>query len=85
MLSLDNPTKMADSSNNLEIGASIPGNIINILVKEGQEVKEGESLVVIEAMKMETNIIASCDGVVESIFAEEGKQVKTGELLVKLK
>ncbi|WP_252229716.1 pyruvate carboxylase [Clostridium sp. ZBS15] len=85
MLSLDNPTKMVDSSNKLEIGASIPGNIINILVKEGQEVKEGESLVVIEAMKMETNIVASCDGVVESIFAEEGKQVKTGELLVKLK
>lgn len=84
-LSLDNPKKMADSSNKLEIGASIPGNIISILVKEGQEVKEGESLAIIEAMKMETNIVASCDGVVENIFAKEGQQVKTGELLVKLK
>lgn len=71
ILSLDNSTKMADSSNNLEIGASIPGNIINVLVKEGQQVKEGESLVVIEAMKMETNIVASCDGVVESILQKK--------------
>lgn len=78
-------SKIADPSNKLEIGASIPGTIIKILVEEGQEVKEGESLLVVEAMKMETNIIASTNGTVESIFAEEGQQVKTGELLVKLK
>ena len=76
---------MADSSNKLEIGSSIPGTVIKVLVEPGQKVKEGESLIVIEAMKMETNIVASCDGEVEEVLAEEGKQVKSGQLVVKLK
>lgn len=78
-------SKMADQSNKLEIGSSIPGTVIKVLVEPGQKVKEGESLIVIEAMKMETNIVASCDGEVEEVLAEEGKQVKSGQLLVKLK
>ncbi|AOR23532.1 pyruvate carboxylase [Clostridium taeniosporum] len=81
----DSTSKMADPSNKLDIGASIPGNIIKVLIEEGQQVKEGESLVVIEAMKMETNIVASCDGIVEQISVKEGQQVKIGELLIKLK
>ena len=80
-----NTTAMADPDNKMEVGASIPGNVIKVLVEEGQEVKEGESLIVVEAMKMETNVVASVDGIVEQIFAKEGQQVKTGELLVKLK
>ncbi|MBV7276273.1 pyruvate carboxylase [Clostridiaceae bacterium UIB06] len=76
---------MADPDNHMEIGASIPGNIIKVLVKEGDTVKEGDSLIVIEAMKMETNIIATVPGIVESVFAKEGKQAKSGELLIKLK
>ncbi|MFQ9615966.1 MAG: biotin/lipoyl-containing protein, partial [Clostridium butyricum] len=80
-----NTTVMADTDNKMEVGASIPGNVIKVLVQEGQEVKEGESLIVVEAMKMETNVVASVDGTVEKIFAKEGQQVKTGELLVKLK
>lgn len=82
---VDNLSRMADPDNKLEIGASIPGTIIKVLVKEGDSVKEGESLLVIEAMKMETNIVASSTGIIEAVFAEEGKQVKTGELLVKIK
>ena len=81
----DNSTRMADPDNKSEIGASIPGTIIKVLVKDGDEVKEGQSLLVIEAMKMETNIVASSSGVVESILKEEGQQVKTGELLIKIK
>ncbi|MCT8976340.1 pyruvate carboxylase [Clostridium sp. CX1] len=76
---------MADSENSLEIGASIPGNILKILVKEGDTVKEGDSLIVIEAMKMETNIAAAVSGVVETIFVKEGQQAKSGQLLIKLK
>ena len=83
--SQDNISKMADKDNKLEIGASIPGTIIKVLVKEGAEVKEGESLLVIEAMKMETNIVAASTGIIESVLVEEGQQVKTGELLMKLK
>jgi len=78
-------TKMADTENKLEVGASIPGTIIKVLVKEGDSVKEGESLLVIEAMKMETNIVASTTGTVESVLIKEGQQVKTGELLMKIK
>jgi pyruvate carboxylase len=78
-------TKMADPENKLEIGASIPGTIIKVLVKDGDKVKEGESLLVIEAMKMETNIVASSAGTVESVLIQEGQQVKTGELLMKIK
>jgi len=76
---------MADPSDKMEIGASIPGTILKVLVKEGETVKEGQSLIVIEAMKMETNVVASSDGVIETVAAKEGKQVKTGQLLVKLK
>jgi len=81
----DSSSKMANPENRLEIGASIPGTIIKVLVKEGDNVKEGESLLVIEAMKMETNIVASTTGTVESVIIQEGQQVKTGELLMKIK
>ncbi|KZL93355.1 pyruvate carboxylase [Clostridium magnum] len=83
--SYEEETVMADPDNKLEIGASIPGTILKVLVKEGDTVKEGDSLVVIEAMKMETNIVATSNGAVESIFIKEAQQVKTGQLLIKLK
>ncbi|APM37766.1 pyruvate carboxylase [Clostridium kluyveri] len=76
---------MADEDNEKEIGASIPGSVIKVLVKAGDEIEEGQTLIVIEAMKMETNVTASVPGVVEGVFVKEGQRVKTGELLVKLK
>lgn len=79
------PITLADPSNNKEIGASIPGTVAKVLVNVGEEVKENQTLVVIEAMKMETNVTASVAGIVESIAVKEGQQVKTGELLLKLK
>ena len=78
-------TQMADPDNNLEIGAGIPGTVLKVLVTEGEAVKEGQSLVVIEAMKMETNIVASSTGTVETVLIKEGQLVKSGELLVKIK
>lgn len=80
-----NQIKFADPDNVKEIGASIPGTILKVLVKEGEEIKEGQSLIIVEAMKMETNIVASSDGVVDSVFVKEKQQVKTGELLMKMK
>jgi len=78
-------TKMADPDNLKEIGASIPGTVLKVLVSEGEEIKEGQSLLIVEAMKMETNIVASSDGVIDSVFVKELQQVKTGELLIKMK
>ncbi|GLI54867.1 pyruvate carboxylase [Propionigenium maris DSM 9537] len=79
-----NGTLMADSSNDLHIGASIPGSIAKVLVKEGERVEENQTLVIIEAMKMETNITAKKAGVVEKLLVKEGQGVKSGELLVEL-
>lgn len=78
-------TVMADEDNPMEIGANIPGNIIKIMVKEGDVVEDHQQIAVIEAMKMETNIIATANGTVEKIFVKEGQQVKAGEMIALLK
>lgn len=78
-------TKMADPENEKEIGASIPGTVLKVLVKEGDKVEAGQSLMIIEAMKMETNIVAKQESIIESILVKENQQVKTGELLMKMK
>lgn len=75
----------ADEENPLEIGANIPGNIIKVLVKEGEAVEEKQPIATIEAMKMETNILATTKGTVEKIYVSEGQQVKAGEMIAKLK
>ncbi len=74
--------RMADPEVESEIGASIPGHIVKILVKEGDVIKAGQSLAVIEAMKMETNVISPADGKVDALFVKEGQQVRAGQLLL---
>lgn len=76
---------MADENDPNEIGANIPGNVLKILVKEGDTVDEKQPVAVVEAMKMETNVLAPVKGVVEKIHVKEGEQVKAGQLIVKLK
>ena len=68
----------------MEIGANIPGNIVKVLVKEGETVEDKQPIAVIEAMKMETNILATAKGIVEKIHVSEGQQVKAGEMIAKL-
>lgn len=75
----------ADAEDPAEIGANIPGTILKVLVEEGDEVEEKQPIAVIEAMKMETNILASMKGTVDKIYVHEGQQVKAGEMVVKLK
>ncbi|QHI71277.1 pyruvate carboxylase [Aminipila terrae] len=75
---------MADPDDPSQIGANIPGNIIKVLVKEGEKVEEKQPVAVIEAMKMETNIIAPMAGAVSKVYVKEGQQVKAGELIVEL-
>lgn len=79
-----NAVLYADASNPMEIGANIPGNIVKVLVKEGETVEEKQPIAVIEAMKMETNILATAKGIVEKIYVSEGQQVKAGEMIAKL-
>lgn len=75
---------MADEDNDLEIGANIPGNILKVVAKEGEAVKAGDTVAIIEAMKMETNVIAITDGVIDKIYVKDGQQVVSGELIAKL-
>ena len=78
-------TKYANPNDTMEIGASIPGNILKVYVQEGDTVKTGQSLILVEAMKMETNIVAKEDGIIEEIFTAQGQTVKSGELLIRMK
>ena len=60
----------------------LPGTIVDIPVKPGQQVKEGDPLIVLEAMKMNNNLTAEMDGRVKSILVEEGDTVKENTPLV---
>ncbi|MBR2575852.1 MAG: pyruvate carboxylase [Firmicutes bacterium] len=72
---------MADKDNPNEIGANIPGNIVKVLVAEGDKVEANQPIAVIEAMKMETNILTPIAGTVGQINIKEGQQVEAGELI----
>ena len=74
----------ADPNNNKEIGSPIPGTVIKVLVKEGDEVKENQALVIVEAMKMETEIVATTAGKIKNIYVTTEQKVETGELIVVL-
>lgn len=76
--------RMADADNKNEIGANISGKIIKLLVNKGDLVSEGQPVAIIEAMKMETNIISPVAGTVKSILVKEGQQVVAGELVFEL-
>lgn len=78
-------TRMADPNNKLEIAASLPGMVSKVMVEVGDEVAEHQSLAILEAMKMETNITARGAGVIEEVLVEKGETVKAGQLLIKMK
>ncbi len=75
----------ADMNNPLQIGASIPGKVVKVLVKENQSVKKNEPIIVIEAMKIETVIVAKTDGIIKDILVKQDELVKDKQLLVEMK
>ncbi|MGV8964011.1 MAG: acetyl/propionyl/methylcrotonyl-CoA carboxylase subunit alpha [Candidatus Saccharimonadaceae bacterium] len=82
----NNANKSSFTSNNKEVGvkAPIPGKIIEINIQEGQYLKAGDTLMVLEAMKMENSIQMPQDGIVKKILIKQGNQVKANELLVEI-
>ncbi|MCT4590822.1 MAG: biotin/lipoyl-binding protein [Carboxylicivirga sp.] len=62
----------------------IPGTICEVFVKEGQEVKEGESLLILEAMKMRNQITMPRDGKVKSIKVTQGDRIPKNQLMVEI-
>lgn len=67
-----------------KIKAPMPGLILEINVKPGQPVREGDSLLVLEAMKMENTITAANDAIIKSIAVNNGQSVAKNELLIEL-
>ena len=66
------------------VNAPMPGNILRIDVKEGDKVKAGQTLLILEAMKMENEIIAANDGTVAQVLVNKGASVNSGDVLVVL-
>ena len=63
------------------VEASMPGQVITLLVKEGDDVEEGQTILILEAMKMENEILAPKTGKLKKIAAHEGDLVMKGDLL----
>jgi len=70
------------SHTRLELHAPMPAMVVKVEVSVGEEVRAGQPLIVLEAMKMENEICASGTGCVKSIYAVPGKPVEKGELLL---
>lgn len=66
-----------------KVEAPMPGNIWKVLKQVGESVKEGDAIIILEAMKMENEILAPCDGKIATIVAAGGT-VQTGEVLATL-
>lgn len=69
---------------NIKIISPMPGNILKVNVTVGQQIKKGGTLCLLEAMKMENEIVAPSDSIVASINTRQGTAVQTGELLFTL-
>ena len=75
--------KKADAANPLHVGAPMPGMVVTVAVHEGDEVKQGQKLLSMEAMKMETTLYAERSGKIAEVFAAPGTRVETGDLVVR--
>lgn len=80
-LGLDNLT----ANKVLEIKAPMPGLVLKVLVEENSEVKKGDNLLILEAMKMENILKSSTDGVVKKVLIKQGDKVEKNQILVQFK
>ena len=78
------PAKAAAPAGGHTVEAPLQGSMFNILVKEGQAVKKGDVVAVLEAMKMENEIIAPVDGTVSTIHVEKGQTVNLGDAILNI-
>ena len=75
------PKAAAGAAGAVAVKAPMPGNILDVKVSAGASVKAGDVLVILEAMKMENEIMAPCDGTVTSVSVTKGAAVESGALL----
>lgn len=65
-----------------DVKAPMPGMVLRVVIEEGAEVKKGDTLIVLEAMKMENILKSPCDGIIRKIIAITGKAVEKNEILI---
>ena len=71
----------APTASGTQVKAPMPGSILAVKASVGQALKAGDVIVVLEAMKMENDIVASCDGTVKEILVTKGATVNTDDVL----
>ena len=82
---LHDHVELADPTDKGQTGAPMPGMVSRVLVREGDTVEQNQVLLVIEAMKMETSVVARMAGKVDKLLVGENTSVKAGELLAVIK
>ena len=75
----------APSAGSVSISAPMPGVILDVRVSEGQAVKNGDVLLILEAMKMENEVMAPQDGTIESVSIAKGSNVNAGDVMIVIK
>ncbi|NBA62217.1 pyruvate carboxylase [Enterococcus mundtii] len=76
--------RKAEPTNREQIGATMSGSVLDVLVKKGDTVKRGDTLMVTEAMKMETAIEAPFDGEIAHLYVVAGDPISSGDLLIEV-
>jgi len=76
--------KKWEAHNDNNIVSYIPGTVVDIPVKEGQEVKKGELIMLLEAMKMINSILAPKDAIVKKIHVVKGQSIPKGGMMIEL-
>ena len=76
------PKAAAGAAGAVAVKAPMPGNILDVKVKAGDSVKAGDTLLILEAMKMENEISAPQDGTIASVNVRKGDVVNSGDLLI---
>ena len=71
----------AAGAGSVKVSAAVPGKVVKIVASVGQSVKAGDSVVIVESMKMEIPVVAPQDGTVASIDVAEGASVENGDTL----
>ena len=74
----------ASESTTIRLKAPMPGKILEVLVKTGGTVKAGDTLVILEAMKMQNAILASTKGIIKKVLVKEGDTTSKSDLLIEL-
>lgn len=84
VLEKNNMKETTQTSGGEVVGAPMPGNILDVYVKVGDMVKKGQTLLILEAMKMENEIVSPIDGQVVSINISKGESVNPGQTLIQI-